>query len=54
MLSVYCPRHRATVLLSTSSIVGFAQTSQGFEVAVECTCGERIDVRTGRREPALV
>jgi hypothetical protein len=48
MFSAYCPRHRATMLFSTSSIESMTTTPLGIEVVVRCYCGERLEVLTGR------
>jgi len=48
MLSAYCPRHEATLLFSTSSIVSMKNTPLGIEIVLRCFCGEHLEVLTGR------
>lgn len=48
MIAVYCPRHGADVLMSERRIRCLRNAATAVELDVECYCGERITVRTGR------
>ncbi|MGH8993658.1 MAG: hypothetical protein ACRDZ7_19270 [Acidimicrobiia bacterium] len=39
MFAVWCPRHRARVLLSQESILALHATPQGMSIGYRCTCG---------------
>ncbi|HEV7865578.1 MAG TPA: hypothetical protein VGR20_22965 [Acidimicrobiia bacterium] len=40
MFSVYCPRHRGSVLLGPSDIIALAPgCAGGFQIAYRCSCG---------------
>jgi hypothetical protein len=47
MVEVYCPGHRAQVLLDTSRIEGIHNTAKGPLVAWRCWCGARGAFRAG-------
>jgi len=49
MIAVYCPRHGSEVLMSERRIRSLRNAPTALELDVECYCGERITVRTGRR-----
>lgn len=49
MLTVYCPRHGAEVLIPHSGIDAITNTADGIEVRVHCVDGWHGTVRTGRR-----
>lgn len=48
MIAAYCPGHHATLLFSESRIRGLFNTPIGIELFLECYCGERIEILTGR------
>jgi hypothetical protein len=48
MFDVYCPRHRARVLLGSRSIETFTNTSSGVVLHWRCRCGERGVLNTRR------
>ncbi|HVL82952.1 MAG TPA: hypothetical protein VM367_01465 [Pseudonocardia sp.] len=48
MLVVHCPRHGCRVLLTERRIRALLNTPQGIVLEVECDCGERITLVTGR------
>lgn len=47
MFAVFCPRHRRSVLLSTSQIERLEHGGDGIAVHFRCTCGYRGVWRTG-------
>jgi hypothetical protein len=47
MFDVYCPGHRADVLLDASRIVAIHNTARGPVVAWRCWCGTRGALRAG-------
>jgi hypothetical protein len=49
MVTAYCPRHRARVLLSERRIRAVHNTADGVVLEVECHDGERILLVTGRQ-----
>ena len=49
MFAVYCPRHRARVLLGHGAIQSVTNTAGGVVVQWECHCGAVGTMRTGRR-----
>jgi hypothetical protein len=49
MLDVYCPGHRADVLLDASRIEAIHNTASGPVVAWRCWCGARGALRAGTR-----
>jgi hypothetical protein len=48
MLTAYCPRHGARVILSERHIHSVHNTADGIVLEVECHDGERIMLVTGR------
>lgn len=48
MLLISCPRHAARVIVPTSRIRDLRNTEAGILLMVECWCGERVRIRTGR------
>ena len=52
MFTVFCPRHRANVLLSQDAIVGLRGDDNGYEVQWRCHCGETGATLIGLRELA--
>lgn len=48
MLAVHCPRHGCRVLLTERRIRALHNTPRGIVLEVECDCGERITLVTGR------
>jgi hypothetical protein len=48
MLTAYCPRHEARVILSERHIRALHNTPDGVVIEVECHDGERIMLVTGR------
>ena len=56
MFDIYCPRHRARVLLGSRSIESIENTPGGIAVHWRCRCGETGTLTTGRaprREPIV-
>jgi hypothetical protein len=51
MFDIYCPRHRARVLLGSRSIESVVNTDDGIVVHWRCRCGEHGAFVTGRRNP---
>lgn len=49
MFTVFCPRHRARVLLSERRIVAVHNTPDGIVVEAECHDGARVLTVTGAR-----
>jgi hypothetical protein len=49
VFDVFCPRHRARVLLSTGNVENLRNTDRGIEVRFRCHCGHRGTWITGRR-----
>ena len=49
MFDVYCPGHRARVLLGPRSIESMLTTDDGIAVNWRCPCGEHGTLVTGRR-----
>lgn len=48
VFAVWCPRHRARVLLFVDSIVAMHATAQGITIGYRCTCGyEGVSVPAG-------
>jgi hypothetical protein len=39
VFSIWCPRHRARVLLFPDSILALHTTAQGISIGYRCTCG---------------
>jgi hypothetical protein len=58
MFDVYCPGHRADVLLDASRIEAIHNTARGPLVAWRCWCGARGALRAGtaavRRHPGAL
>lgn len=52
MFVIDCPTHGTRVLVSATRIRGLYHTTAGILVAVDCWCGTRVHLRTGR-QPAL-
>lgn len=52
MLSVFCPQHGTTVLITASQIERIDNVADGLEVHYHCVCGEPGVLLTGRRRPA--
>jgi hypothetical protein len=53
MFEVYCPAHRAHVLLTTSRIVLLSATAEGLVIDWRCWCGHHgrsIEGRTRRND----
>jgi hypothetical protein len=48
MFDVYCPSHRADVLLDASRIEAIHNTARGPVVAWRCWCGARGVLRAGK------
>jgi len=48
MLLIFCPRHASRVMVPTSRIRDLRNTEAGILLLVECWCGERVRLRTGR------
>ena len=56
MFDIYCPRHRARVLLGARSIESIENTPDGITVHWRCRCGATGELTTGRtlrREPLV-
>ncbi|HEY8475007.1 MAG TPA: hypothetical protein VIL37_20615 [Natronosporangium sp.] len=54
MFAIDCPRHRTRVMVPERRIRGLANTAAGILLEVECWCGARVLIQTGRRaRPAL-
>jgi hypothetical protein len=49
VFDVFCPRHRARVLLSTRNLENVRNTERGIEVRFRCHCGYRGMWVTGHR-----
>jgi hypothetical protein len=47
MFEIYCPGHRAQVLLDTSRIEAMHNTAEGPQIAWRCWCGTRGSLRGG-------
>jgi hypothetical protein len=53
MFDPYCPRHASRVLLTVGRVRAVRNAPDGIHVELECWCGERLHVLTGRNaEPA--
>ena len=48
MLSISCPSHGSRVLLGTRRIRSLINTESGIVLVIECYCGTRVVLRTGR------
>ena len=51
MFDVYCPGHRARILLGSRSIDALVNTDDGIELHWTCRCGTRGVQVTGRGAP---
>jgi hypothetical protein len=51
MISIDCPRHDARVLVGASRIRSFHNTPYGIYLSVDCYCGQRVAIATGRNRP---
>ena len=51
MFDVYCPGHRARILLGSRSIDALVNTDDGIELHWTCRCGTRGVQVTGRTAP---
>lgn len=49
MFAIQCPTHDSEVLLTERRIRRMENTPRGIVMDVECYCGTRVLVRTGRR-----
>jgi hypothetical protein len=49
MFTIDCPQHGTHVLVGTRRIRAFHNTDHGIFMSVECYCGSRVAVPTGRR-----
>jgi hypothetical protein len=52
MFAIDCPQHGARVLIGPRRIRAFHNTDRGILLSVECYCGHRVALRTGRRPTA--
>lgn len=52
MFVIRCPRHGSRVLVSERRIRALRNTGTGILLDVECWCGQRVLLRTGRRTDA--
>ncbi len=52
MFSVFCPRHRARVLLDASCINALARGPDGYQIDWQCWCGELGTERVPRWDAA--
>jgi DNA-directed RNA polymerase subunit RPC12/RpoP len=52
MFAIECPRHGHRVLVPETRIRGLHNTPRGIRLEIECWCGARVTVRTGRSRPA--
>jgi hypothetical protein len=50
MFLIYCPRHRARVLLSVDNITAVINHPDGIHLHWRCSCGEEGTQRTSRME----
>lgn len=48
MLVISCPTHRARLMVPTTHVRQLRNTDTGILLEVECWCGTRVWVRTGR------
>lgn len=49
MFAIDCPQHGARVLVGPRRIRAFHNTDRGILLSVECYCGHRVALQTGRR-----
>jgi hypothetical protein len=52
MLAIDCPNHGAPVMVPVTRIRGLRNAPDGITLHVECWCGARVAIRTGRRRAA--
>ncbi|WP_213453788.1 hypothetical protein [Rhizomonospora bruguierae] len=52
MFTIDCPTHGARMLLTERRIRSLRNTDAGIVLEVECYCGYREAITTGRRRPA--
>jgi hypothetical protein len=51
MFTIDCPVHGSRMLLSEQRIRSLRNTESGITVDLECYCGHRARIHTGRRRP---
>ena len=54
MFTIDCPTHGAKMLLSERRIRSLRNTDTGIVLVVECYCGHRQKILTGRRRQAVL
>jgi hypothetical protein len=53
MFAIECPSHGSQVMVPETRIRELRNTTEGILLDVECWCGSRIALRTGRRSSAV-